>query len=157
MEVHSLTWHESEDGRTMMKVPTLIHQNVPHNGGVHAVKTEAIESVDDKIFASNMKQQSSVLCYDGTVDTGMLVGKRVSIKVYSDDRLDIILDGFITDAISVTNGILLKMSEKGKEHFVFTIEVKTANIVEKDGCLICIFDEHKDDTDYRCDVRIFVA
>lgn len=66
----------------------------------------------------SQKQQSSVLCYDGTVDTGMLVGKRVSIKVYSDDRLDIILDGFITDAISVTNGILLKMSEKGKEHFI---------------------------------------
>lgn len=59
MEVHSLTWHESEDGRTMMKVPTLIHQNVPHNGGVHAVKTEAIESVDDKIFASNMKLTAS--------------------------------------------------------------------------------------------------
>ena len=28
----------SEDGRTLMKVPTVIHQNVPHNGGVNAVK-----------------------------------------------------------------------------------------------------------------------
>jgi len=40
MEDNKLTWHESEDGRTLMKVSTVIHQNVPHNGGINAVKRE---------------------------------------------------------------------------------------------------------------------
>ena len=35
-----------EDGRTLMKVSTVIHQNVPHNGGVNAVKREGVSTFD---------------------------------------------------------------------------------------------------------------
>ena len=62
MEEHDLTWHESEDGRTMMKVPTLIHQNVPHNGGVNAVKREAVACADYDVYDSHFiteKQKAS--------------------------------------------------------------------------------------------------
>lgn len=35
---NNLTWHEGEDGRTLMKIPTELHDNIPHNGGINAIK-----------------------------------------------------------------------------------------------------------------------
>lgn len=29
-----LTWHEKQDAKTMQKVPTLLHQNIDHSGGI---------------------------------------------------------------------------------------------------------------------------
>lgn len=40
-----------EDGRTLMKVSTVIHQNVPHNGGVNAIKREGKD-----VYTSTRKQ-----------------------------------------------------------------------------------------------------
>ncbi len=51
MEDNKLTWHESEDGRTLMKVPTVIHQNIPHKGGVNAIKREGKD-----VYTSTRKQ-----------------------------------------------------------------------------------------------------
>lgn len=40
-----LTWHEVEDRKTMLLVPAIIHGNVPHVGGVSAVKSGGIGAV----------------------------------------------------------------------------------------------------------------
>lgn len=40
MKKNKMTWHESADCQTMMKVPSIVHGNIPHNGGVNAVKRE---------------------------------------------------------------------------------------------------------------------
>ena len=34
------TWHESKDCKTMMKVPTEVHGNIPHSGGVSEYKAQ---------------------------------------------------------------------------------------------------------------------
>jgi hypothetical protein len=38
---HGYTWHERSDMKTMDKVPTEIHGNVPHEGGISAKKKES--------------------------------------------------------------------------------------------------------------------
>ena len=40
MKKNKMTWHESDDKQTMMKVPSIVHGNVCHNGGVNAIKKE---------------------------------------------------------------------------------------------------------------------
>lgn len=35
---HRMTWHECQDGRTIQKVPTILHNNVDHTGGVSKEK-----------------------------------------------------------------------------------------------------------------------
>lgn len=35
------TWHECKDCKTMQKVPTEVHGNVPHSGGISASKAQA--------------------------------------------------------------------------------------------------------------------
>lgn len=37
---HGYTWHESKDCKTMMKVPTEVHGNIPHSGGVSEYKSQ---------------------------------------------------------------------------------------------------------------------
>jgi hypothetical protein len=37
---HGYTWHECGDMKTMQKVPTKVHGNVPHDGGISAKKKE---------------------------------------------------------------------------------------------------------------------
>ena len=32
------TWHECDDMKTLQKVPSIIHSNIPHSGGIHEVK-----------------------------------------------------------------------------------------------------------------------
>ena len=49
-----------EDGRTLMKVPTAIHQNVPHNGGVNAVKrsgNDTAKSNGEVIWSNKPKKE----------------------------------------------------------------------------------------------------
>ena len=41
---HKMTWHEDPDCQSIMKVPTILHANLPHNGGVHSMKTDGLES-----------------------------------------------------------------------------------------------------------------
>ena len=40
---HKMTWHEDPDCQTIMKVPTILHGNLPHNGGVNAMKKTGID------------------------------------------------------------------------------------------------------------------
>ena len=37
---HGYTWHECSDCRTMQKVPTEVHGNIPHSGGISAKKEQ---------------------------------------------------------------------------------------------------------------------
>ena len=39
-EEHGYTWHECEDCRTMQKVPTEVHGNVSHSGGISVYKSQ---------------------------------------------------------------------------------------------------------------------
>ena len=39
-DIHGYTWHECEDCRTMLKVPTEVHGNVSHSGGVSVYKSQ---------------------------------------------------------------------------------------------------------------------
>lgn len=41
---HKYTWHECKDCKTMQKVPTEVHGNVPHAGGVSEYKTNRANS-----------------------------------------------------------------------------------------------------------------
>lgn len=41
---HKMTWHEDPDCQTIMKVPTILHGNLPHNGGVNAMKKTGIDT-----------------------------------------------------------------------------------------------------------------
>lgn len=36
---HKYTWHECKDCKTMQKVPTEVHGNVPHSGGISEAKS----------------------------------------------------------------------------------------------------------------------
>ncbi|MCM1022643.1 MAG: HNH endonuclease [Prevotella sp.] len=38
-EKHKYTWHECRDCRTMQKVPTEVHGNIPHSGGISEYKS----------------------------------------------------------------------------------------------------------------------
>lgn len=40
---NSYTWHECEDMKTMLLVPSEIHGNIPHKGGVSIIKTKNAE------------------------------------------------------------------------------------------------------------------
>lgn len=42
-EEHKYTWHECKDCKTMQKVPTEIHGNVPHSGGVSEYRMRKAE------------------------------------------------------------------------------------------------------------------
>lgn len=37
---HAYTWHECKDMKTMQKVPSEVHNNIPHSGGISAIKKE---------------------------------------------------------------------------------------------------------------------
>lgn len=37
---HGYTWHECKDMKTMQKVPSEVHNNIPHSGGISAIKKE---------------------------------------------------------------------------------------------------------------------
>ena len=39
-EAHGYTWHECEDCKTMQKVPTEVHGNVSHSGGISVYKSQ---------------------------------------------------------------------------------------------------------------------
>lgn len=39
------TWHEKADGKTMQKVPNIVHGNIPHSGGVAAAKNREREAL----------------------------------------------------------------------------------------------------------------
>lgn len=39
-EEHKYTWHECKDCKTMQKVPTEVHGNVPHSGGISETKSQ---------------------------------------------------------------------------------------------------------------------
>ena len=39
---HKYTWHECQDMKTMQKVPSIVHNNVSHSGGISAAKKEAV-------------------------------------------------------------------------------------------------------------------
>ncbi|WP_319779967.1 HNH endonuclease [Maridesulfovibrio sp.] len=40
---NNLTWHEHEDMQTLQLVPSEIHGNIPHSGGVAAIKNKMME------------------------------------------------------------------------------------------------------------------
>ena len=62
MSVHNMTWHESPDRKTMMKVPSVLHGNIPHNGGVNSIKREGIDNYNsnDNVVWSNKNAQQTV-------------------------------------------------------------------------------------------------
>lgn len=37
-KVHKYTWHECNDCKTLLKVPTEVHGNIPHAGGISEIK-----------------------------------------------------------------------------------------------------------------------
>ena len=37
-KANGCTWHECRDMQTMQKVPSAVHNNVPHSGGISAKK-----------------------------------------------------------------------------------------------------------------------
>lgn len=39
-EEHKYTWHECKDCKTMQKVPSEVHGNIPHSGGVSEYKSQ---------------------------------------------------------------------------------------------------------------------
>lgn len=41
---NSYTWHECQDMKTMQKVPCIVHNNIPHSGGVSEAKKPANEA-----------------------------------------------------------------------------------------------------------------
>lgn len=41
---NSLTWHECEDTKTMQLVPSEVHNNIPHTGGISVIKQENKDS-----------------------------------------------------------------------------------------------------------------
>lgn len=45
---HKYTWHEKSDCKTMQLVPTEVHGNVPHSGGVSKYKAEKAEVKNQK-------------------------------------------------------------------------------------------------------------
>ncbi len=44
MKENNYTWHECSDCKTMQKVPSEVHSNVPHTGGIAAKKAEEREN-----------------------------------------------------------------------------------------------------------------
>lgn len=51
-----MTWHESADGKTMMKVPSVVHGNVSHSGGVNAINLKGAAAVEKKKNSRNDKK-----------------------------------------------------------------------------------------------------
>ncbi len=49
---HVMTWHESPDGSSLDKVPTILHGNIDHKGGQNQVRGE----VND-VFLKDMPQK----------------------------------------------------------------------------------------------------
>jgi len=43
MEENNYTWHDHQDGKTMQKVPKVIHNNVQHAGGISEIKRQEAE------------------------------------------------------------------------------------------------------------------
>lgn len=41
-----MTWHESADCKTMLKVPSVVHGNVSHSGGVNAINLKGAAAVE---------------------------------------------------------------------------------------------------------------
>ncbi|MGP1599085.1 HNH endonuclease [Peptoanaerobacter stomatis] len=39
-EENKYTWHECKDCKTMQKVPTEVHGNIPHSGGISEIKSQ---------------------------------------------------------------------------------------------------------------------
>ena len=37
------TWHEDADCKTMLKVPSEVHGNIPHDGGISEIKSQRAE------------------------------------------------------------------------------------------------------------------
>ena len=62
MEEHNMTWHESPDRKTMMKIPSVLHGNIPHNGGVNSIKREGIDNYNsnDNVVWSNIGQTENI-------------------------------------------------------------------------------------------------
>lgn len=53
---HDLTWHECGDGKTMQLVPSEVHNNISHSGGVSLARAEAAETAvgsEDAVSASS--------------------------------------------------------------------------------------------------------
>lgn len=48
MKENKYTWHERSDCKTMDKVPTEVHGNVRHNGGISQIKNSQNEIADNK-------------------------------------------------------------------------------------------------------------
>lgn len=48
MKENKYTWHEKSDCKTMQKVPTEVHGNVRHEGGISVIKTQQNESTENK-------------------------------------------------------------------------------------------------------------
>lgn len=48
MKENKYTWHEKSDCKTMQKVPTEVHGNIRHEGGISEIKSKQSESVENK-------------------------------------------------------------------------------------------------------------
>lgn len=48
MNDNKYTWHEKSDCKTMQKVPTEVHGNVRHEGGISEIKSQQSESTENK-------------------------------------------------------------------------------------------------------------
>lgn len=48
MKENKYTWHEKSDCKTMQKVPTEVHGNVRHEGGISEIKSQQSESTENK-------------------------------------------------------------------------------------------------------------
>lgn len=60
-EQNDLTWHEDPSCSKMIKVPTILHANVPHDGGVSKTKTEGQNKFlkRDKILEAEIKENAA--------------------------------------------------------------------------------------------------
>lgn len=48
MKQNKYTWHEKSDCRTMQKVPTEVHGNIRHEGGISEIKSQQSESTENE-------------------------------------------------------------------------------------------------------------
>lgn len=48
MKENKYTWHEKSDCKTMQKVPTEVHGNIRHEGGISEIKNKQSESAENK-------------------------------------------------------------------------------------------------------------
>lgn len=56
MKANKMTWHESDDKQTMMKVPSIVHGNVCHKGGVNAIKKDGTGVNVEKVYKESGNQ-----------------------------------------------------------------------------------------------------